>query len=179
VQTSLITGIAASIQTHPHRNTRLILDKSESDIEFSSDCLPIKTDSSSILDPSSLLKGVEDSVESGCLSISPAGGEQFNEGDLQDELSPTSPLTEIPPTPTLTNTHEVSESDGDEQSDLSTELKATLVDNSVKRDTEVHVPSKEAHVPFRQREIDPVREETIRKRGRQTTDSLHLPIDLL
>jgi hypothetical protein len=104
-QVSAESGIVAYTRSERSqaRASQLHQPPSESEVvEFSSDCLPITTTSSS-----SLLELVDDKGDT-----YPQNGALL--GSHVDGGPPLSPLTEVPPTPTLSNTHELSESEGEE-----------------------------------------------------------------
>ena len=112
-QLSSSMGIIVSIQSDlSNGQQRDMIGHSESDIEFSSDCLPIKTSSSSSVDLSSFSAGGDDGLDGDGRTAVVIQGESVLDGAQE---APMSPLTEIPPTPTLTNTHEQSESEVEEQ----------------------------------------------------------------
>jgi hypothetical protein len=158
------TGIAVFMQEDTylsrHRN---VFGKSESDIEFSSDCLPIKTDSSSILEMSSALEGEEELGREGEAVTLQIEENQEDEKVIDSRAaSPMSPLTEIPPTPTLSNTLEHSESEGEEQEEPVNTSKTEDMAKPCKTEGEEgdgNPLSKEtaSSVRSKDREIDPVR----------------------
>lgn len=133
-----ITALSPSEHTQAH--TRLLPTPcSESDVvELSSDCLPITTTSSSSPCELSELE-VTDQARSTL------------RGDRPNGVGPQSPLTEIPPTPTLSNTHEISESEIEDHDDIQAGRRGMLPVNTAKIDE-----ARREQMQHRHREIDPV-----------------------
>jgi hypothetical protein len=157
-QVSLLTGIVATVQEEGYKGYRSILSKSDSDVEFSSDCLPIQTeDSSSIQGLASILQANETSNP----CAYPTANQAELDGEKVDEaLDPRSPLTECPPTPALSNTQYPSESEGEDQDDLQAAIQSSLVHDSGKANAIACAPqchSKPEASSTRPRERDPVR----------------------